>query len=114
MQQAAKILEYGLLAWFGALALLLALRMLRRNITISGMLMAEHGAGRMAPERILQMAAFPVVLFYLIQQGLQVDVAAALEQGVRPSLPNIPENLITLLAGTNSLYLAGKIARTSK
>ena len=112
MQQALKILEYGLLAWFCLLALLLALRMLRRNITISGMLMAEPDAGRMAPERLLQMAAFPVVLFYLVQQGLQVDVSAALAAGARPSLPNIPDNLITLLTGTNTLYLAGKIART--
>ena len=112
MQQAAKILEYGLLAWFGALALLLALRMVRRNITISGMLMSESGGGTMDPERLLQMVAFPVVIFYLLQQGLQVDVSAALAQGTRPSLPDIPDNLITLLAGTNSLYLAGKIART--
>jgi hypothetical protein len=114
MQLAARILEFGLLAWFGFLALLLALRMLRRNITISGMLMAEPDAGKMAPERLLQMAAFPIVLFYLVREGLQVDVSAALAAGVRPSLPNIPDNLITLLTGTNSLYLAGKIARMPK
>ena len=75
MQQAAKILEYGLLAWFGLLALVLALRMLRRNITVSGMLMAEARGKGMAPENVLNMAAFPIVLIYFVQAGLHVDVA---------------------------------------
>ena len=112
MQHAAKFLEYALLAWFGLLGLLLALRMLRRDITVSGMLMSESGGRSIEPERLVQVVALPILLFYLVQAGLNVDVSVALAAGTRPSLPNIPENLLTLLTGTNSLYLAGKIART--
>ena len=47
----------------------------------------RRSGGPMAPERVLQMAAFPVVLIYLVQAALHVDVSVALEAGLRPSLP---------------------------
>ncbi len=109
MQLAARILEYGLLAWFGLLMLLIAGRILRRDIDVSGLL--TRGADQsVLPERALHMAVFPVVLAFYIYTALQIDVNAVAE-GVRPSMPNVPEYLLTLLTGTNSLFLAGKIAR---
>ena|ERR1043166_4715534 len=110
MQQAAKYLEYGLLAWLGLLALLIAIRILRRDIVVDGFLTHKAGDARVLPERALHMAVFPAVLAFYVYTALQTDVTAVAE-GVRPSLPQVPDYLLSLLTGTNSLYLAGKIAR---
>jgi hypothetical protein len=110
MQQTAKILEYGLLAWFGLLALLITIRILRRDIEVAGLLTHKAGDDRVLPERALHMAVFPAVVAFYVYTALQVDVTAVAE-GVRPSLPQVPDYLLALLTGTNSLYLAGKIAR---
>jgi hypothetical protein len=110
MPSAAKILATGLLIWFALLVALLAIRMLRGDIGTAGMLSNKPSDGSMAPERVLHIAAFPIVLLYYIQSALGVDVSAVAE-GTRPSLPDIPGNLLALLTGTNSFYLAGKLAR---
>jgi hypothetical protein len=110
MQLAAKILEYGLLAWFGLLTLLIAMRMLRRDIYVTGLLTQSGGDQSILPERALHMAVFPVVIAYYLYTALQIDVTAVAE-GARPSMPDVPEYLLSLLTGTNSLFLAGKIAR---
>ncbi len=112
MQEAAKILEYGLLVWFGLLALLIAVRILRRDINVSGLLTQARGDQSVLPERALHMAVFPAVVAFYAYTALQVDVNAVAE-GVRPSLPDVPDYLLSLLTGSNSLYLAGKIARGS-
>ena len=112
MQQAAKYLEYGLLAWFGLLALLIAVRILRRDIDVSGLLTQNAGDQRVLPERALHIAVFPAVVAFYLYAALHVDVTAVAE-GARPSLPDVPEYLLTLLMGTNSLFLAGKIARNA-
>ena len=111
MQHIAKILEYGLLAWFALLTLLIATRILRREIDVSGLLSQAAGDGRILPERALHIAVFPAVVAYYVYTSLHVDVMAVAE-GTRPSLPDVPEYLLTLLMGTNSVFLAGKIARS--
>ena len=110
MQLAAKILEYGLLAWFGLLMLLIAVRILRRDIDPTGLLVHKAGDQAVLPERALHIAVFPAIIAYYLYTALHLDVAAVAE-GVRPSMPDVPEYLLTLLTGTNSLFLAGKIAR---
>lgn len=110
MQLPGKILEYGLLAWFGLLTLLIAIRILRRDIYVTGLLTQSGGDQSVLPERALHMAVFPAVIAYYAYTALHLDVTAVAE-GVRPSMPDVPEYLLTLLTGTNSLFLAGKIAR---
>ena len=110
MQLAARILEYGLLAWFGLLTLLIAVRMLRRDIEVTGLLTQRSGDQSVLPERALHMAVFPVIIAFYLYTALHTDVTAVAE-GVRPSMPDVPEYLLSLLTGTNSLFLAGKIAR---
>ena len=53
------------------------------------------------------MAVFPVVLAYYVYTAISGDYANAMP----PRLPDVPDYLLSLLTGTNSLYLAGKIAR---
>ena len=110
MPSASNILAAGLLVWFALLGMLIIVRMLRGDIEVAGMLSHEQGDGAAAPERVLHIVAFPIVVIYYIHAALGVDVSAVTE-GVRPSLPDVPSNLLALLTGTNSFYLAGKLAR---
>jgi len=101
-----RLLATGLLVWFGLLIALITVRILRRDINVSGFLTPTPGS-EVAPERVLAMAAVPTVLVMFVLEALRVDLAT------HPSLPNIPDILVTVLTGSNSLYLAGKIARSS-
>jgi hypothetical protein len=97
----------GLLAWFGLLALLLAIRILRGDIPGTGLLLHHRDDENVAPERVLAMAVFPFVMISYIYSALQVNLAAP---GML-QLPELPASLLNLVIGSNGLYLAGKIAR---
>jgi hypothetical protein len=108
MQLAARILEYGLLAWFGLLFALIGMRILRGDIIASGFLTNRANGQAVEPERALMMTIFPAVVLYYAYTALTDEVPMV---NGRPSLPDIPQYLLMLLTGSNSLYLAGKIAR---
>jgi len=101
MQQFAQIFGYCLLAWLFALAAIIALRMLSGKIPVQGLLTTAGGAAD--PERVQTLFVTAFVIGALI-----IDLPGSVE---RRSLPEIPQSLLLLLAGSNSLYLGGKIAR---
>jgi hypothetical protein len=105
----AQMLATGLLVWFGLLMLLIAIRMLRGDIYVSGVLTHDPDLAGQAvePERVVVMAIAPLIVIAYVYQALSTDLGG---EG-RPSLPDVPETLLTLLSGGNALYLAGKIAR---
>jgi hypothetical protein len=100
-----KLLAAGLLVWFALLFALIMVRVLRGDIQVAGMLAHGTASGPVQPERALAMAVFPVILIYYVLESLHADMS------VRASLPDIPQSLLVALTGSNSLYLAGKIAR---
>jgi hypothetical protein len=102
MQQFAQIFGYCLLAWLFALAAIIALRMLSGKIPVQGILTTAGGDAD--PERVQSLLVTAFVIGALI-----TDLPGSVE---RRSLPEIPQSLLLLLAGSNSLYLGGKIART--
>ena len=101
-------LTFSLLAWFGALALLVMARILTGEIDRSGMLASQSGHGGINPERVVAMALIPAILAYYAIDALN---SGAVTIAGRPSMPDLSETLVTLLTGSNGLYLAGKIAR---
>ncbi len=101
-------LGIGLLAWFGLLGLLIALRLLNRTIWPIGIL-TDDGV-TVVPERLASLAIFVSVIGGYAFYGLTTDLPIV---DGRPSLPEIPQSIIALLTGGNTLYLAGKIARRS-
>jgi hypothetical protein len=103
----ANAFATSLLVWLALLALLIVMRILRGDINATGLLMHRVDDGRVMPERALAMAVFPSILVTYIYSALNVDLSMA--GPVR--LPDVPESLLSLLIGTNGLYLAGKIAR---
>ncbi len=108
MEYLAKLLSTGLLVWFGLLLALIAVRVLRRDINVTGLLSGKPDpqGEQVLPERVLAMAVFPSILIYYVINAMHADVGATL------SLPNIPDGMLVMLTGSNSLYLAGKIARS--
>jgi hypothetical protein len=110
MELFTKLFAAGLLAWLGLLVLLVTVRMLRGDIRTTGLLSHRLDAreGKIAPERVVAMIAFPFVLGVYTLNALHADVSGA---AGAPSLPDVPAYLLSLLTGGNGLYLAGKIAR---
>ncbi len=106
MQLISQCLQAGLLIWFALLAALVVGRVLQNDISATGVLMQSRTDNSVAPERAVIMAVSPAIIIGYMVLGLHTDVS-----GPKPSLPDIPDQLINLLIGTNGLYLAGKIAR---
>ncbi len=100
-------LSTGLLIWFALLAAVIAGRILRGDIKTDGFMHTARGDGKVAPERVLYMAIFPVVLGMFALDALHAPL-----DPLNPSLPDLSDNMLMLLTGGNGLYLAGKIART--
>lgn len=101
-------LTFCLLAWFGALAMLVTGRMLNGDIDCNGMLANRAGSNDIDPERILAMGLIPAILGYYAINALHTG---AVTISGRMSMPDLPENLVSLLTGSNGLYLAGKLMR---
>ena len=110
MDLIAKGLAAGLLAWFILLALLIAARFLRGDIHVTGLMAnSQAGAGNeVEVERVVVMAAFPLVLVMYAMSALHADLPII---NGRPAMPDVPEYLLTILTGGNGLYLAGKMFR---
>ena len=102
-----RVFETGLALWFVLLGMTVLGRVLSGAIDASGFL--QHGADddAVAPERVVAMIAFPVVLVPYVLSALHADMSVP-----HPAMPDLSENLLLLLSGGNGLYLAGKIART--
>jgi hypothetical protein len=98
---------FGLIAWFGAMALMISVRILRGDIDAHSML-ATAPDKPIDPERVLVMGVVPAILAYYTIHALNTG-AVLTPSGL--SMPDVSENLISLLTGGNGLYLAGKIAR---
>lgn len=99
----------GLQVWLALLAMIIALRMWNGGIDTTGFLRTKRDIGHGAaiePERLINLIVFPIVIATFTYDTLRLDPATA------HSLPDISNYMLTLLTGGNSIYLAGKIART--
>lgn len=112
MDVLVNALQCGLLLWLALLAALVGGRILRGGATTRGFLTSrgDRAGTAIDPERVLTLAIFPTVVIGYVLTTL--GSGAVMIEG-RPSMPDLNENLIVLLTGGNSLYLAGKISRRS-
>ena len=104
MNLIVRVFETGLLVWFALLAAIVIGRVMDGTIDTDGLL--HHDDDSVAPERVVSMIAFPVILVSYVLSALHTDAS------VSHALPDLSQNMILLLTGGNGLYLAGKIART--
>jgi hypothetical protein len=110
MTPVVRLLEFGLLAWFGALALLVVIRILRDEIPAGGMLVSAPDKESVDPERVVAVAIVPAVLAFYTIHAMNTGLV---KTSTGFSMPDLPEALVSLLTGGNGLYLAGKIVRRS-
>ncbi len=99
----ARVVEYALAGWLGLLALVIAIRILRGDIPLNGLL-STTDAGGINPERIQSLLVVGFVFGAYLMEFFGAGSSTR-------SLPDVPESLLVLLAGSNGLYLSGKIAR---
>ena len=100
------MLETGLLVWLSLLIAIVVGRVLTGRIDVSGLLRHDADDTGIAPERLVALLAIPVVLGNYALSAPHADMTAHV------SLPDISQNTILLLTGSNGLYLAGKIGCT--
>jgi hypothetical protein len=110
-----RFLEFGLIAWFALLLLLMVVRILNGAIRVDGFLTTgvrtplSGGDTSVNPERVVALGTIPIILGFYIFAALHTNVSVP-----KPSLPDIPPELLAVLTGINGLYLAGKISRRGK
>jgi hypothetical protein len=96
------LVENGLLLWLGLLAAFVLRGILTGAINTSGLLSDER-RGDIAPQRVaLLLATLSYAAFYVT-----TALRASPNSG---GLPDVPDSVLTVLLGTNGLYLTGKIA----
>ena len=110
LAEIATLTERGLLCWLGAMALLVLYRCLTGGILLSGILAqsAEDNAQRRpSPERVQLLLMFLFALVAYARLALNAAHGHALA-----SLPEVPNELLVLFAGSNGIYLSAKLGRT--
>ena len=108
-----NLLAAGLLTWLALLALVLIVRYFDQKRRPTGYLAGKAGRNApIEPERVTVVMIFPAVALLYAAYALSIDIHDV-PLGTRPSLPDVPDYLLALLTGGNTLYLAGKFARTS-
>lgn len=111
-----QMVSGGLLLWMVGLALVFAIVTLsptRQSPMSGGLLLTQTAhesrmagaAEPVAPERVLSAVVFPTIIIYYTFTTLTTGA------GTPPRLPDIPDALLALLTGSNSIYLAAKAAR---
>ena len=93
-------LEIGLIAWLSAFGALLLYKVLTGQISLSGLMLDQPG-DRVQADR-LQLLVGSIA-------GTAVYVGLAIKAG---GFPEIPEWMLTLLGGSQGLYLFGKKMRS--
>jgi hypothetical protein len=108
MRLIVQMFAWGMLAWLALLAAFIAVRVMRGDMVLWGML-AQKPGGPPTPERMLGLVITIVIAVVYVKTALQIDLS-----GPGPiRLPELPEHFLNILLGTNGIFLAGKIARSS-
>jgi hypothetical protein len=109
----AEIAEKGLVIWLALLAVVVGMRCMRGDINLAGLLAhdtADLGDARPAPERVQLLVAFVFALVAYARLTLHATQGA--DAPLPTQLPEAPTELVMLLGGSQSIYLAGKLGRS--
>lgn len=106
MGMLAHLMVWGLSGWLAAIAILVAYRCLNGGVGLAGMLAQDtqgQAEGRPTPERVQLLVMFLIALIGYAK--------IALEAKVTGKMPEVPPELMALLAGSHGIYLSGKLTR---
>ena len=109
----AQILKLFFLGWLGALTAIILVKMLRGDINTTG-LMCSANSDEPDPERVtLVMLTVGVALFYLVHT-LGVPLSEITDADGKVTMPDLPDEALVLLGGSQGAYITGKIMRPTK
>ena len=108
MKIIAQGFAWGMLAWLALLAIYIAIRIIRGDMPLRGML-SQRIDGPATPERMLGLLITVVIAVVYVHTALQIDLNAP--GPLR--LPELPDQFMNMLLGANGIFLAGKLARSS-
>ena len=105
-----RLLEFLFVAWLGALAAVVAIKMLRGEINTHGLLSRTQGSD-LEPERVaLLVTTLAIAGFYVIHTlGTPLEDLTKTADGY--FLPDLPEELLVVLGGSQATYLTAKFFR---
>jgi hypothetical protein len=109
----AYFAEKGLLLWLAAMALVVGWRCLDGNINLAGMLAhdaKDQADQRPAPDRVQLLVSF--VFAVIAYARLALAATQASDAALPTHLPEAPNELVLLFAGSHSIYLIGKYRRS--
>ncbi|HWA91909.1 MAG TPA: hypothetical protein VG889_17855 [Rhizomicrobium sp.] len=109
LPELASLVEKALLYWLVAMAAVVVWRCVSGRINLAGMLTHSDADPRPTPERVQLLVGF---LFATVAYA-QLALAATQAPGspTPTALPDVPNELLVLFAGSHSIYLAGKFGR---
>ncbi|MBV9991360.1 MAG: hypothetical protein JOZ72_08695 [Alphaproteobacteria bacterium] len=105
----ASIVENALLAWLAAMMALVAWRCLTGRIDLSGLLAGSGADRRPTPERVQLLLGILIAAFAYAQLALAQTQAP--NAPPTRTMPEVPNEILLLFAGSHSLYLVGKHRR---
>lgn len=110
-----ELLSIIILAWLGALALLIVTAMINGTMQLNGLFATDVDndgiADEFHPERVQLLL---VSLLGIASYAFMTLEAANASKAALAILPDIPDELVMLLGASNSFYLSGKFGRTLK
>ena len=105
MDDPAIVLKIAVCGWLASAAAIVAYRMVTGAVSTSGMLRGTVG-GSVDPERIQMLLGTLAGAGYYAALSLALIGSPHIER-----LPDVPTLFLTLLGGSQFLYLGGKLAR---
>lgn len=105
--------QHALLLWLVALAAVVSWRLLNDPRALAGFFVSDpnqagqHGTAQM--DRMQLMAGFAFALGGYI---LQVARVMGENPGALKAMPEVPDALLTILVGSQAIYVSGKLVRT--
>lgn len=105
----ADLIRIVLIVWLAGLVLVIAAQIMRAKLPVGG-LFASRVGGPPDPERVAMLAITLLVMGGYAMQVL-TEGAQCRAPGVDCVMPDAPDILLIVLAGTNTGYLAGKLTR---
>lgn len=101
--------ENGLILWLGALMVMVLWRLLIGADSLSGLLETVQGRGQEV-ERTQSLAVMVAVIgYYVVAAGKLIAGDGPLDR-----MPELPEELLTLIGSSQAIFLAGKTARMQR
>ena len=109
----AYLAEKGLLFWLAAMALVVGWRCINGSINVAGMLADNSKAQadqRPAPDRVQLLVSF--IFAVVAYARLALASTQGHDAALPTQLPEAPNELVMLFAGSHSIYLIGKYRRS--